>query len=116
MATGVIFTKFDAMKASAYIRTEEGDTEENYQNLFHTNREEFNRILSALENAHTKRHTSGGRPPIMSHIEKFAVTMEYFKYNRTMDEMAAHYGIPKRRMSATVDQVVRAIYDDELTT
>jgi len=116
MATGVIFTKFDAMKASAYIRTPEGDTEENYQNLFHTNREEFNRILSALENAHTKLHADGGRLPSMSHIEKFAVTMEYFKYNRPMDEIVTHYGISKRQMSETVYQVVRAIYDDELTT
>jgi hypothetical protein len=116
MATSVIFTKFDAKKASAYIRTPEGDTEENYQNLFHTNREEFNRILSALENAHAKLHTDGGRPPSMSHIEKFAVTMEYLKYNRTMDEMAAYYSISKRQMSETVYQVVRAIYDDELTT
>ena len=114
MAADVIYYKFDAKKVSAYISSPEGDKEENYQKILNTTREEFNKILSTLENAHNEQHADVGRPPSTNFIEKFVLTMEYFIHNRTMDEMAAYYGKSKRQISETVNQVVRAIYDDEI--
>ena len=112
MVEGVIFHKFDAMKASAFISSPENDKEENYQKIFGMSRETFTKILSSLESAHTKLYVAGGRPSNMNLVDKLAIAEEYFRYDRTVGGMASHYGVSKRQISEAKNWIIKTLVDD----
>lgn|GEM_PF-6474504 len=105
-AADVIFRKFDIKCISEYIDSSGKIKEDFYKNWHGIDKDKFEKTISVLENAHTELYAEGGRPPNMNAVEKLAIAIEYYRYDRTMDNMASHYGVSKRQISETINWVV----------
>lgn len=90
--------------------------DENYIRIFGIDKENYEKLLSRLENAETELLKDGGRPPKLTVKEKFLITLEYEQYGRTMENIATDYGVGKRQISEAINWVDKniAIYLEEL--
>ncbi|MDR1218505.1 MAG: transposase family protein [Treponema sp.] len=57
----------------------------------------FEKMLSILQDAYDALHEKGGKPPKLTVKDKLCVTLKYLRKYRTMDSIAAEYGVCKAR-------------------
>lgn len=69
--------------------------EKDYQKYFGVKKEVFEKMLGILEKADEEKHKKGGRPCVLSVLDKLIITLQYYREYRTMDNIAFDYGTNK---------------------
>lgn len=65
--------------------------EKDYQKYFGVNKETFDKMLEILEDADSYKHRKGGRPSVLSVLDKLVIMLQYYREYRTMDNIAFDY-------------------------
>ena len=65
----------------------------------------FNKMLSILQNKLDEMHRSGGKPPKLTPEDKLFVALKYLREYRTMDSIAAEYGVCKGTICLAIQWV-----------
>jgi hypothetical protein len=55
----------------------------------------FEKMLLILQTAYDVLHEKGGKPPKLTVEDKLCITLKYLREYRTMDSIAAEYGVCK---------------------
>ncbi len=111
MICNAIFSKVNKMNIRNWIDSN-GKNDKDYKELFGISKEEFERCLHLLESKHNELHKKGGRKSELDVRDKFLVTIEYYRYNRTMENIAFDYGVGKRQISEAVKWVEETLNSD----
>ena len=69
--------------------------EKDYQKYFGVTRATFDKMLEILEDADRYKRRNGGRPSVLSLLDKLVIMLQYFREYRTMDNIAFDYGTNK---------------------
>ncbi|MDE5765452.1 MAG: transposase family protein, partial [Ruminococcus sp.] len=69
--------------------------EKDYQRYFGVNKRTFDKMLEVLEEADRYKHRKGGRPSVLSVLDKLVIMLQYYREYRTMDNIAFDYGTNK---------------------
>ena len=69
--------------------------EKDYQKYFGVTKATFDKMLEILEREYTNKHKNGGRPSILSVLDKLVIMLQYYREYRTMDNIAFDYGTNK---------------------
>ena len=69
--------------------------EEEYQKYFGVKKEVFEKMLEVLNDEYAKKHKKGGRPSVLSVLDKLVVMLQYYREYRTMDNIAFDYNTNK---------------------
>ena len=62
--------------------------ENKYQELFGVKKETFDEMLKVLNAEYEKSHRKGGRPSVLSVLDKLIIMLEYYREYRTMEHIA----------------------------
>ena len=72
----------------------------------------FNKMLSILQREFDVMHRSGGKPPKLTPENKLYVTLKYLREYRTMDSIAAEYGVCKGTICLAIQWVEDTLVKD----
>ena len=72
----------------------------------------FNQMLSILQKEFDELHKSGGKPPKLKPEDKLYVTLKYLREYRTMDSIAAEYGVCKGTVCLAIQWVEDTLVKD----
>jgi len=72
----------------------------------------FNKMLSILRKEFNKMHKNGGKPPKLLPEDKLYVTLKYLREYRTMDSIAADYGVCKGTVCLAIQWVEDTLVKD----
>lgn len=72
----------------------------------------FNKMRSILQREFEEMHKSGGKPPKLSPEDKLYVTLKYLREYRTMDSIAAEYGVCKGTVCLAIQWVEDTLVKD----
>ena len=72
----------------------------------------FNKMLSILQKEFDVMHRSGGKPPKLIPENKLYVTLKYLREYRTMDSIAAEYGVCKGTICLAIQWVEDTLVQD----
>jgi hypothetical protein len=107
-----MFHKFNKENVNRWINSDY-KKDSDYQRNFGHNKESFEMCLALLENAHKELHATGGRPSKLSVLDKFLMVIEHIRYDRTIESIAADYGVAKSRISESIKWVCDVLCDDK---
>ena len=65
--------------------------EKDYQKYFGVNKATFDKMLEILEDADRYKRRKGGRPSVLSVLDKLVIMLQYYREYRTMDNIAFDY-------------------------
>ncbi len=65
--------------------------EKDYQKYFGVNKATFDEMLEILEEADRYKRIKGGRPSVLSVLDKLVIMLQYYREYRTMDNIAFDY-------------------------
>ncbi len=65
--------------------------EKDYQKYFGVNKATFDKMLKILEEADRYKRIKGGRPSVLSVLDKLVIMLQYYREYRTMDNIAFDY-------------------------
>lgn len=69
--------------------------DKDYQKYFGVNKATFEKMLEILEGADRYKRRKGGRPSVLSVLDKLVIMLQYYREYRTMDNIAFDYGTNK---------------------
>ncbi len=69
--------------------------ENEYQVLLGVNKRTFDKMYEILLNEYNKLHERGGKPPILTVLDKLVITLGYWKEYRAYRNIAFDYGVGK---------------------
>jgi hypothetical protein len=72
----------------------------------------FTKMLSILQKEFNEMHKSGGKPPKLTPEKKLYVTLKYLREYRTMDSIAAEYGVCKGTVCLAIQWVEDTLTKD----
>jgi len=72
----------------------------------------FTQMLSILQKEFNAMHESGGKPPKLTPEDKLYVTLKYLREYRTMDSIAAEYGVCKGTICLSIQWVEDTLTKD----
>ena len=72
----------------------------------------FKKMLSILQKEFDAMHKSGGKPPKLTPEDKLFVTLKYLREYRTMDSIAAEYGVCKGTICLSIQWVEDTLEKD----
>jgi hypothetical protein len=72
----------------------------------------FEKMLSILQREYDTLHQKGGKPPKLKIEDKLSVTLKYLREYRTMDSIAAEYGVCKGTVCLSVQWVEDTLVKD----
>ena len=72
----------------------------------------FSKMLSILQKEFDDMHKSGGKPPKLKPEDKLYVTLKYLREYRTMDNIAAEYGVCKGTVCLAIQWVEDTLMKD----
>ena len=72
----------------------------------------FNKMLSILQKEYIALHKSGGKPPKLTPEQKLYITLKYLREYRTMDSIAAEYGVCKGTVCLSIQWVEDTLVRD----
>jgi hypothetical protein len=89
------------------------DTQEAlFKRLYGVKSDTFNKMLSILQKEFNEMHMNGGKPPKLTPEDKLCVTLKYLREYRTMDSIAAEYGVCKGTVCLAVQWVEDTLVKD----
>lgn len=84
-----------------------------YREIFGVNKEIFEEMLKILETAYKEEHKKGGRPSVLSVLDKLVIMLQYYREYRTMEHIAFDYGTNKSTVCDAVHWAEKTIIKDE---
>lgn len=69
--------------------------EKDYRKYFGVNKVTFDKMLEILEAEDRYKRRKGGRPSVLSVLDKLVIMLQYYREYRTMDNIAFEYGTNK---------------------
>jgi hypothetical protein len=72
----------------------------------------FKKMLSILQREFTALHQKGGKPPKLTVKDKLIITLKYLREYRTMDSIAAEYGVCKGTVCLSIQWVEDTLVKD----
>jgi hypothetical protein len=72
----------------------------------------FYKMLSILEKEFDALHKNGGKPPKLTPKDKLCITLKYMREYRTMDNIAAEYGVCKGTVCLAIQWVEDTLVKD----
>jgi hypothetical protein len=83
-----------------------------FKRLYGVNPDTFKKMLSILQKAYDALHQKGGKPPKLTVKDKLSVTLKYLREYRTMDSIAAEYGVCKGTVCLSIQWVEDTLAKD----
>jgi hypothetical protein len=72
----------------------------------------FEKMLSILQKEFGALHRKGGKPPKLTVEDKLYITLKYLREYRTMDSIAAEYGVSKGTVCLSIQWVEDTLVKD----
>jgi hypothetical protein len=72
----------------------------------------FKKMLSILQKEYDTLHQKGGKPPKLTVEDKLCVALKYLREYRTMDSIAAEYGVCKGTVCLSIQWVEDTLTKD----
>jgi hypothetical protein len=72
----------------------------------------FDKMLSILQKEYDTLHQKGGKPPKLTVKDKLSITLIYLREYRTMDSIAAEYGVCKGTVCLSIQWVEDTLIED----
>jgi hypothetical protein len=72
----------------------------------------FHKMLSILQKEFGALHKKGGKPPKLAPEDKLYITLKYLREYRTMDSIAAEYGVCKGTVCLAIQWVEDTLVTD----
>jgi hypothetical protein len=72
----------------------------------------FEKMLSILQKEYDALHQKGGKPPKLTVKDKLCIALKYLREYRTMDSIAAEYGVCKGTVCLTIQWVEDTLVKD----
>jgi hypothetical protein len=66
----------------------------------------FGKMVSILQREYAALHQKGGKPPKLTVEDKLYITLKYLREYRTMDSIAAEYGVCKGTVCQWVEDTL----------
>jgi len=88
------------------------DEEHTFKRLYGVKPATFEKMLSILQKEFDEMHKSGGRPPKLTPEDKLYITLKYLREYRTMDSIAAEYGVCKGTVCLSIQWVEDTLVKD----
>ena len=83
-----------------------------FKRLYGVKPDTFKKMLSILQKEYDTLHRNGGRPPKMTVEDKLYITLKYLREYRTMDSIAAEYGVCKGTVCLSIQWVEDVLAKD----
>src|SRR5215471_5164846 len=83
-----------------------------FKRLYGVKPDTFKTMLSILQKEFYEMHKNGGKPPKLTPEDKLYVTLKYLREYRTMDSIAAEYGVCKGTVCLAIQWVEDTLTED----
>jgi hypothetical protein len=83
-----------------------------FKQLFGVKPGTFEKMLSILQREYDALHEKGGKPPKLTVKDKLCITLKYLREYRTMDSIAAEYGVCKGTVCLSIQWVEDTLTKD----
>ena len=83
-----------------------------FKRLYGVKPDTFKKMRSILQKEFDQMHKSGGKPPKLTPEDKLYVTLKYLREYRTMDSIAAEYGVCKGTVCLSIQWVEDTLVKD----
>jgi hypothetical protein len=83
-----------------------------FKRLYRVKPDTFRKMLSILQKKYDALHQKGGKPPKLTVEDKLYITLKYLREYRTMDRIAAAYGICKGTVCLAIQWVEDTLVKD----
>jgi hypothetical protein len=83
-----------------------------FKRLYGINPDTFHKMLLILQKEFAALHKSGGKPPKLIPEDKLYITLKYLREYRTMDSIAAEYGVCKGTVCLAIKWVENTLVKD----
>jgi hypothetical protein len=83
-----------------------------FKRLYGVKPDTFHKMVSILQKEFDALHKSGGKPPKLKPEEKLYITLKYLREYRTMDSIAAEYGVCKGTVCLAIQWVEDTLVKD----
>jgi hypothetical protein len=83
-----------------------------FKRLYGVKADTFNKMLSILQKGFDALHKSGGKPPKLTPEDKLYISLKYLREYRTMDSIAAEYGVCKGTVCLAIQWVEDTLVKD----
>jgi hypothetical protein len=84
-----------------------------FKRLYGVKPDTFRKMLSILQKAYDRLHQKGGKPPKLTVEDKLYITLKYLWEYRTMDSIAAEYGVCKGTVCLSIQWVEDTLAEDD---
>jgi hypothetical protein len=86
--------------------------EAQYKELMGVDQSTFKKMYSILLDAYTELHKQGGKPPILTVLDKLVITLGYWREYRTYRNIAFDYGVGKSAIGNAIIWVEDTLIKD----
>jgi hypothetical protein len=83
-----------------------------FKRLYGVKPDTFHKMLSILRKEFDVLHKNGGKPPKLTPEDKLYITLKYLREYRTMDSIAAEYGVCKGTVCLSIQWVEDTLVKD----
>jgi hypothetical protein len=83
-----------------------------FKRLYGVKPRTFEKMLSILQREYDALHQKGGKPPKLTVKDKLSITLKYLREYRTMDSIAAEYGVCKGTICLSIQWVEDTLTED----
>jgi hypothetical protein len=83
-----------------------------FKRLYGVKPDTFHKMLSILQKEFDALHKNGGKPPKLTPENKLYITLKYLREYRTMDSIAAEYGVCKGTVCLAIQWVEDTLVND----
>ena len=89
-----------------------GLRDDQYKTLLGVDKPTFDKMYSILVDAYNKLHEKGGKPPILTVLDKLVITLGYWREYRAYRNIAFDYGVSKTAIGDSVIWVEDTLIKD----
>ncbi|MDR2447291.1 MAG: transposase family protein [Treponema sp.] len=83
-----------------------------FKRLYGVKPDAFEKMLSILQKEYDALRQKGGKPPKLTVEDKLDITLKYLRERRTMDSVAAEYGVCKGAICLSIQWVEDVLVKD----
>ena len=89
------------------------DAKSTFKRLLGVTPKTFEQMKSILQKEHNKLHKQGGSPSKLTVEDKLKITLKYLREYRTMESIAADYGVRKSTVCESIKWVEDTLTNDK---
>ena len=88
--------------------------EKDYQKYFGVTKETFETMYKILDEVYKEEHKRGGRPSVLSVLDKLVIFLQYYREYRSMGNIAFDYGTNKSTVCDAIHWAEETLIKNEL--